>query len=99
MRKRSGLCRITAFGCVFMAAVLGVAPNVSAGNIMEPGADCDIPPFIHNPGSALSGEEMAALSASEAHADELADVASGSILALIGAVAVVYFVWKALTRN
>ena len=99
MSKKNGLCRITAFGCIFTAAFFGVAPNALAGSVTAPEAGYDISSGIPNPGSELSGEEMAALSASEAQAEELADVASGSLLALIGAVVVVYFVWRFLERN
>ncbi len=96
MRKKNGLCRVTAFGCIFMAAVLGVAPNVLAGSVTAPEGEYG---GILNPGSELSGEEMAALSASEANAEDLAEIASAGALALIGAVVVVYFVWRYLQRN
>ncbi len=96
MRRKNGLYRIIAFGCIFMAVVTGVAPNVLAGSVTAPEGAYG---GILSPGSGFSGEEIAALSASEANAEDLAEIASGSALALIGAVVVVYLVWMLLQSN
>ncbi len=99
MSKKSVFCRITVFGCILLAAVMGVAPNVLAVSVTAPDGGSAISQSVLNPGSALSGEEMAALSAQEAGSKDHAEIASGSALSLIGAVVVVYLVWVLLKRN
>ncbi len=84
--------------------MLGVAPAVAAQplilpEVVEISCGYDIPGAFLNPGAVVSEQEMAALSVHEANAAGLEEVASGSALALIGAVVVVYFIWRYLERN
>ncbi len=104
MKKSGKFCRVTAFACVAVAAVLGVAPVAATQPLILSGAaevsyGYDIQGAFLNFGAAVSEEEMAALSVHEANAAGLDEVASGGVLALIGAVVIVYFIWRYLERN
>ncbi len=104
MKKGGKFCRVTAFVCAAAAAVLGVAPVAAAQplvltDVAEVSCGYDIPGAFLNPGAVVSEQEIAALSLHEANAAGLEEVASGSALALIGAVVVVYFIWRYLERN
>ena len=103
MRKSGKFCRVTAFACA-AAVVLGVAPVVAAqplvlSDAVEVSSAYDISEAVLNPGTSFSEKEMAALSTHEAGAAGLDEVASGSALALVGAVVIVYFIWRYLQRN
>ena len=103
MRKRGKFCRVTAFACA-VAVVLGVAPVVAAqppalSGAGEVSSAYDISGAVLNQGAVFSEKEMAALSTHEAGAAGLDEVASGSVLALVGAVVIVYFLWRYLERN
>ena len=102
MRKSGKFCRVTAFACA-AAVVLGVAPVVAQplvlSDAVEVSSAYDISMAVLNPGTSFSEKEMAALSTHEAGAAGLDEVASGSALALVGAVVIVYFIWRYLQRN
>ena len=102
MRKSGKFCRVTAFACA-AAVVLGVAPVVAQPLVLSDAGEVssayDISGAVLNPGAAFSEKEMAALSTHEAGAAGLDEVASGSALALVGAVVIVYFIWRYLQRN
>ncbi len=91
MKNRTRICRMTAFACVALSVFAGVAPSLLAQPVMT--ADTGVP------GAPFSEEELADLSAQEAHADGLEEIASGSALALVGLAAVVYLIWYYLDRN
>ena len=92
MRRNSMLWRSTAFLCVLLSALAGGVPYVSAGPAGDPAGDDPA-------GLCLSGEELAELAAKEEMSGELAQVASGSALALVGLAAVVYLIWYYMDRN
>ncbi len=84
MNTKNLFFRPTAAACVFLMLVVIAAPVYTADSCA---------------GEPLSNEELAELAAAEKDDPALETISSGSALALIGAVVVVYFVWEWLRKK
>ena len=98
MKTDSGVFRMAVFVCAAAITVLGAAPSILAEPVTL-GDASSAAAGAYISGAALSEGEMAALSTGEANAAGLEEIATGSLLSLIGLAVVVYAVLYYLDRN